>query len=138
MDNHQSSVFTQDEKTVQNSRDTSESPRWNELAAGRTDFDDARRDFSGENCEKFPGEPSHAVYALVLGLAEAGMTANKVELGKYLVKEYGWVETLFKFDELSPSLADWLATLSQGPTPGGYVAMMSLREWLEQLLNPCK
>ena len=71
-------------------------------------------------------------------LAEAGMAANKVELGKYLVKEYGWFETLFKFDELSPSLGDWLPTLWEGPTPGGYVSMMALTEWLQKLLHPCE
>jgi hypothetical protein len=68
MDNHRRSVFAQDEKMVQNSRDTSKSARWNKSTANRTDFDEPRRDFVGQNRKNFPAEPSRAVHALVLGL----------------------------------------------------------------------
>jgi hypothetical protein len=55
-------------------------------------------------------------------LEALGMTANKVELGKYLVQEYGWAEVVLKTGELNPTWADWVLTLSEGPTPGGYLS----------------
>jgi hypothetical protein len=42
---------------VQNTRDTCQSPRWNEFEASGTDFDEAWRDFAFQNWKKFAGEP---------------------------------------------------------------------------------
>ena len=57
------------------------------------------------------------------GLEAAGKTADKVTLGKTLVKDYGWRETLLHPGKLRPGLTDWSKTLREGPTPGGYVGM---------------
>jgi hypothetical protein len=70
-------------------------------------------------------------------LEALGLTANKVELGKYLVQEYEWSGAIFKTGELSPSWMDWLATLLQGPTPGGYLGLnLFSRQALESWFVP--
>jgi hypothetical protein len=69
-------------------------------------------------------------------LAAQGLTEDKVALGKYLVKNYGWWETALKVGPLKPTLKDWVRTIPKGPTPGGYVGMMIIRGKVQQSLAP--
>jgi hypothetical protein len=62
---------------------------------------------------------------------------DPVARGEYLLQKYGAFETLFKRGPLNPSIKDWLKSLPQGPTPGGYVGMESALQMYWQLTNPC-
>ena len=69
-------------------------------------------------------------------LEATGQTADKVQLGKDLVEQYGWWNTLTKSGELNPTWSDWLQTLPQGPTPGSYLGNLAVRQALESGVIP--
>ena len=55
---------------------------------------------------------------------------DKVSLGKRLVQDYGWSKAVFPRGELVPTFMDWMKTIPQGPTPGGYLGLLGVR-WYE-------
>ncbi len=71
-----------------------------------------------------------------VALEAAGQTADKVQLGQTLVDQYGWWKTISKTGELRTSWSDWLQTRPHGPTPGGYVGMLGVRQLGESWAIP--
>ncbi len=54
---------------------------------------------------------------------------DKVSLGKRLVQDYGWSKACFPRGKLAPTFMDWMKTVPQGPTPGGYLGLLGTRQY---------